>query len=169
MTLTLPLAPTSIFHLSLGSLEWSLSPLLWKHTVIASCNRHYTVANCGWSCWTWQSEVQEALKPATAAKIVCTPEKWIRCVFSSALALFQQRSLCLHCWLFIVWLHNHLTQYSLVCKEHLFFFFSLSDLLVITKSFFEIWLDLSPFGARQESDWFRGSSFAVELWEKMCL
>ena len=82
MTLTLPPAPASIFHLSLGSLEWSLSPPLWKHAVIASCNRQHTVANCGWSCWTWQSEVQEALKPATAAKIVCTPEKWIRCVFS---------------------------------------------------------------------------------------
>ncbi len=38
--------------------------------------------------------------------------------------------------------------------------------MVIAKSFFEIWLDLSLFSRRQESDWFRSSSLAEELWEK---
>ena len=88
MTLTLLPAPTSIFHFGRDSLEWSLSLLLWKQNMIASHNRQYTVANCGWSCWTWQSEVQKAPKPATTAKRVCTPEKLAHRLFFQHLHFF---------------------------------------------------------------------------------
>lgn len=104
----------SFFIIFPDSLEKSLSLLLWKQNMEAPSNTEYTAANCGCSCWTWQSEVQKAEKPAKAAKnSLCLKNEYT--VFPQALALFQQHSLFQHYWLFIVRLHNRLTQLSLVC------------------------------------------------------
>ncbi len=129
--------PAFIFHFSFDSLEWSLSLLLWKQNMIVSCNIQWqTVAGVV----ELDKRGAKASKTCNSCKNSLYPWKWIHCVF-------LQHLYCFSCTVFvstagyslydctIVWLNAH--WYA----ENTCFIF-LPNLLVIAKSFFEIWLDV---------------------------